>query len=73
MVGTRGRARRLGWLLLAGGAGYVVNTFVLVLLPDATALADSLLLPSTIGELWMIGYLLWRGVNGHLRLARRAA
>lgn len=65
--------RRLGWLLLAGGAGYVVNTFVLVLLPDATVLADALLLPSTIGELWMIGYLLWRGVSGDLRLARRAA
>ncbi len=63
--------RLLGWLLLVGGLGYVANTFVLALLPDATGLADVLLIPSTIGELWMIGYLLWRGIAGHLSLAPR--
>ncbi len=29
--------------------------------------------PSTIGELWMIGYLLWRGTAGHLSLVPRTA
>lgn len=56
--------RPLGWLLVPGGLGYVANPFVHVLLPDATGLADALLIPSTIGELWMIGYLLWRGLPG---------
>jgi hypothetical protein len=63
--------RLLGWLLLIGGLGYVANTFVHALLPDATSLADGLLIPSTIAELWMIGYLLWRGIVGHLSLVPR--
>jgi hypothetical protein len=65
--------RLLGWFLLVGGFGYVANTFVQALLPDATGLADALLIPSTIGELWMIGYLLWRGIAGHLSLVSRTA
>ena len=64
--------RLLGWMLLVGGLGYVANTFVHALLPDATGLADTLLIPSTIGELWMIGYLLWRGIAGHLLLVPRS-
>ena len=55
--------RPLGWLLLAGGAGYLLNTFVASLLPDATGIADALLAPATIGELWMIVYLLVKGVS----------
>jgi hypothetical protein len=55
--------RLIGWLLLAGGVGYVLSTFVTIGLPDATAAADILLMPSTIGELWMIGYLLVKGVR----------
>jgi hypothetical protein len=55
--------RPIGWLLLAGGVGYLLSTFVTYLLPDATGLADALLAPSTIGELWMIGYLLVKGVS----------
>jgi hypothetical protein len=73
VVRTSPMPRLLGWLLLAGGLGYVANTFVHVLLPDATVLADALLIPSTIGELWMIGYLLWRGIAGHMLLAPRPA
>jgi len=65
--------RLLGWLLLMGGLGYVANTFVHALLPGATGFADALLIPSTIGELWMIGYLLWRGIAGHLSLELRTA
>ncbi len=55
--------RPIGWLLLLGGAGYLLSTFVNYLLPDATGLADALVAPSTIGELWMIGYLLVKGVS----------
>jgi Domain of unknown function (DUF4386) len=63
--------RMLGWLLLVGALGYVANTYVRVLAPDATSLADALLIPSAIGELWMIGYLLWRGLAGQLSLVPR--
>lgn len=51
----------LGWLLVAGGAGYVLNPFASYLLPNASALADVLLIPSTVGEIWMIVYLLVKG------------
>ena len=64
--------RLLGWLLLVGGLGYVASTLVLVLLPDATGFADAMLIPSTVAELWMITYLLWRGITGHLFLVPRA-
>ena len=56
--------RALGWILVIGGLGYVVSTFTLVLAPDATAVGTVLTIPATVGELWMIGYLLIRGVRG---------
>lgn len=55
--------RLLGWTLIAGGIGYILSTYVTYLLPDATVLADILPLPATVGEFWMIGYLLWKGVS----------
>lgn len=55
--------RPLGWLLMAGGAGYVLSTYARYLLPDATVLANALILPATAGELWMVGHLLIRGVS----------
>jgi hypothetical protein len=57
-----GMPRPLGWILMGGGVGYVVNAFVMCAVPNA--LPDSLLaLPATVGELWMVGYLLAGGVN----------
>ncbi|MFC7275780.1 DUF4386 domain-containing protein [Paractinoplanes rhizophilus] len=47
----------LRWLLVVGGVGYVLNTFASYVLPAA---AGVLVVPATIGELWMIGYLLVR-------------
>lgn len=41
----------------------MLSTYVSSLLPDASGLADALLIPSTLGELWMIGYLLIKGVS----------
>lgn len=54
----------LGWLLVAGGVGYIVSAFVVYALVDAPGLlADALTFPASIGEFWMIGYLLVRGIR----------
>jgi hypothetical protein len=53
----------LGRILVAGGVGYVLATFVRYLAPDAGIVADLLVVPATVGEFWMIGYLLLRGVR----------
>ncbi|GIF63754.1 hypothetical protein Ais01nite_17890 [Asanoa ishikariensis] len=55
--------RALGWLLIAGGIGYVLSAFLRYLTPDAQPIADLLAFPATAGEFWMIGYLLVRGVR----------
>jgi hypothetical protein len=55
--------RPLGWILVAGGVGYVLSTFVGYLFPDAGMVADALTLLASVGEFWMIGYLLIRGVR----------
>jgi len=52
----------LGWLLVAGGVGYVLSAFVISLAPGAHVVADALAFMATIGEVWMIGYLLHGGV-----------
>lgn len=53
----------LGWLLVAGGAGYVLGTFLGSVLPGLQGVADAFAVPATVGEFWMIGYLLMRGVR----------
>jgi hypothetical protein len=55
--------RTLGWILIAGGVGYVVSSFVAYLAPEAGVVADILTVPATVGEVWMVGYLLYRGVR----------
>ncbi|RYP86263.1 DUF4386 domain-containing protein [Nocardioides guangzhouensis] len=54
--------RVLGWTLVAGGVGYVLSTYAQALLPDTSWPADLLLVPATVAELWMIGYLLLKGI-----------
>ncbi|MDH5420492.1 MAG: DUF4386 domain-containing protein [Acidimicrobiia bacterium] len=56
-----GMPRALGWFLITGGVGYVLSAYLNVLAPDATALAEAIVWPATIGEFWMIGYLLTKG------------
>ncbi|MEZ5412150.1 MAG: DUF4386 domain-containing protein [Acidimicrobiales bacterium] len=54
----------LGWLLIAGGVGYILSPALnngLAYPPGA--LVDGLAFPATVGELWMIGYLLIRGIR----------
>ena len=51
------------WFLVAGGLGYIVSTLTSVVLPDQTTLNEMLSAPATIGEFWMIGYLLTKDVK----------
>lgn len=55
--------RALGWVLIVGGAGYVLSAFLRYLVPDAGSLVDLASIPATIGEVWIIGYLFLRGVG----------
>jgi hypothetical protein len=63
VLSTRRGPRPLGWFLVAGGIGYLLGTLVAAVSPDLALLADLLPLPATVGELWMIGYLLVRGLR----------
>jgi hypothetical protein len=53
----------ISWFLIAGGIGYIAAAFATYLLPDLPALSELLPAPATIGEFWMIGYLLIRGIR----------
>ena len=54
----------LGWLLMVGGVGYVISAYLIQLFPDApTAISSMLTGVASVGEFWMIGYLLIFGVR----------
>ncbi|WP_404429276.1 DUF4386 domain-containing protein [Microbacterium lacus] len=53
----------LGWIVFVGGVGYVLSAIVAVALPNVGLIADLLPMPATVGELWMVGYLLIRGIR----------
>ncbi|MFN8077278.1 MAG: DUF4386 domain-containing protein [Kineosporiaceae bacterium] len=57
-----GMPRALGYVLVAGGIGYLLSPLLRALLPDLGAAADVVTLPASVGEFWMIGYLLVRGL-----------
>ena len=63
----------LGQVLVVGGVGYILSAFVGILVPDAPELVETALtIPATVGEFWMIGYLLIVGVrSGHGQGAAR--
>lgn len=52
----------LGRVLIIGGVGYVLNAFIGYMGVQATW-REFLTLPATIGEFWMIGYLLIFGIR----------
>jgi hypothetical protein len=52
--------RALGWILIAGGAGYVTSALVAYLAADTTAVTTALTVPASIGEFAMIGFLLFK-------------
>mgnify|MGYP007020065700 CR=1 FL=1 len=49
--------------LVAGGVGYVTSAFVDYAVDAPAWLVDALAIPATVGELWMIGYLLVVGIR----------
>lgn len=54
----------LGVMLSVGGICYVVDMLALFLVPAVGAKISSfLVIPPTIAEIWMVGYLLVKGVN----------
>jgi hypothetical protein len=65
--------RALGWILVVGGIGYVLSTFVNFLAPGASGVAGALPLPATVGEVWMVAYLLIKGMPERPPVPRRRA
>ncbi len=55
--------RLLGWILIWGGVGYVLSAFVAFIFPDADAVTELMTLPATVGEFWILGYLIIVGVR----------
>lgn len=56
--------RLLGWILVASGVGYVLSGLLAYGLTDAPSwLVAGLAFPATIGEFWMVGYLLIKGIR----------
>lgn len=54
----------LGWLLMIGGVTYVINTYLDQLVADPSATVSAVLVGvATLGELWIIGYLLVFGIR----------
>ena len=64
--------RLLGQLLILGGAGYVLSTFVSYVFANAGLAVGLLTVPATIGELWIVGYLIFVGVREHPRPDRQS-
>jgi len=60
---SRWMPRPLGWILIVGGVGYVLGGFIGFVFPDAQVVVDSLAWLASVGELWMVGYLLIRGIR----------
>lgn len=52
----------LGRLLIIGGIGYILNTFISYT-GVSSGFVDLLVIPATIGEFWIIGYLLVFGIR----------
>jgi len=63
ILATRRMPIVLGWILVVGGVGYVLSAVIVVAFPDAALVANLLPMPATVGELWIIGYLLIRGIR----------
>ena len=62
VITSRRMPAGLGWTLLIGGVGYILKT-VIYYLGIKHSLLDLLTIPATVGEFWMIGYLLVFGIR----------
>ena len=57
--------RALGGVLIVGGVCYLVDMLALFLVPDfGERIHSFLIITPTIAEIWMVGYLLVKGVKG---------
>lgn len=64
VTGARIMPAALGWFLRVGGVGYVLSALVGQGWNGASRwLVDGLTIPASIGEFWMIGYLLSLGIR----------
>jgi len=63
----------LGWILIAGGVGYLVSALVSYAFPNADLVTQLLTVPVTIGEIWIMGYLIIFGIRDHSRPDRKSA
>lgn len=61
-LATRRMPRALGWALVVGGVGYALGA-VLAPVPVLAPIGEALAYLATVGELWMIGYLLSVGIR----------
>ncbi|WP_137846167.1 DUF4386 domain-containing protein [Microbacterium sp. 2FI] len=61
VLSTRRMPVVLGWFLVVGGVGYVLSAVLVVTAPGLVA--ELMVIPATVGEFWMIGYLLIRGIR----------
>ncbi len=62
--------RWIGWALAVGSIGYIASIVLVTLAPEATVVADLLVIPATVGEFSIMLSLLIRGVPA--RAAARA-
>jgi hypothetical protein len=63
-ITTRRFPVTLGWVLVVGGVGYVLGAVLgLGVAGMPAAASDAMAYPATVGELWMVGYLLVKGIR----------
>ena len=63
----------LGWVLMVGGVAYVANTYLEQVVSDPSAAVGAVLVGvATIGEFWILGYLLIFGVRQADRISPAA-
>ncbi len=53
----------MGRILIGGGVLYVLSAFVTYLFANSDTVAGLMTLPATIGEFWILGYLIIHGVR----------
>lgn len=64
-VSTRRQSRIMGWVLIVGGVGYVGSAPAGLGWADAPGwVTETLTFPATVGELWVMGYLMSVGIRG---------
>ncbi|TVZ02913.1 DUF4386 domain-containing protein [Trebonia kvetii] len=65
VVRSRWLPQPLGWTLVAGGVAYLASAFARYLFPGASLVTQLLTIPATVGEAWIMGYLIIVGVREH--------